>query len=1009
MDGKFWLLLLIIVIAGLVGGTILFLMRYAKLKENVNRMLKDCLDQLSRHREILGTYSSEYHSLFPDHGAGNRQSLVQKYRRIYKEARESNRSGLGEQDRISRSLPRMERASLDYWLRGIDRMQLWRKADREARQLQLDLQANENRIREVERSLQELRDLPLKTAGLAGDTRDLLKETKDLLDTLNAEYDMSGKTMEDSLQLMAEVEKDLEKIPRYFFDMNPEDLFAIPNIRLEAAEAQPILDQTREHLNKLNAHVKEWDVKIVELRKRSVGLQERVKETGLSLEQRNEHLVLSDDRAQFSSLCQGVDQVRARIAAPTVEDLDPTWAETQKTLNGLEKLNQTLNEYGTRLKRLQDLHERLREQFQAVDNTMKAASARLEYPLQWKDSQIVFEDVQGKFASIPSLTERRTPEELTRNLETAGTCAESLATLREKTEKTAAELEQLSKLWVQIKPAFTREWLAGVEQLFSEGELYDMESNWSSSDHVGSIFSDASDLLGRAVKNIPFDTSLTVQEDQVHPRLVEAEDLAAKKTLFDERRARIELRLRQMQDEEKKAGDILRRVSPVVSLFVREIDSINIPTKSAQNMKAANETQVKLENSLGQRNQGDVSEKYKDVCAWEKYASENGAMVCRWVEEDRLQKMVSISGSLRAMETFAADLTDDIVVKAHKYDLEYVPTPIDTERLKTQSLDAIREDAVNLFAEWHEVMEIQAELSKFLAPVREEHDRMLAELNDLHENCTQVEARLGREWPVVFQTARILQEKVENLAQAIEGSRNLRWTCNDLQRNHYHLFQKLHDLRSEANTIRQMDEQDIVEMQTLEKEYQNSVRDYARRVYEGNDAGLRKEIAEGDAYLKLLADQYKNGRKNGTNTPPALDVKAQLKRKTEAYKQKLTDFNHARVDESLLERERRRQFMPVGKEISVPLNKGEFVTALLRLIMDLDKITSQHPDIADAIEDLRSAHREALKNRPDPSEIKRVLKNARGTLVAVEKTVPEVALVLDGINTLAGVIQNIFR
>ncbi len=57
-----------------------------------------------------------------------------------------------------------------------------------------------------------------------------------------------------------------------------------------------------------------------------------------------------------------------------------------------------------------------------------------------------------------------------------------------------------------------------------------------------------------------------------------------------------------------------------------------------------------------------------------------------------------------------------IVVKAHKYDLEFVPTPIDTECLKTQSLDAIQDDAASLFAEWHKVMEIQGELQKIPCP-----------------------------------------------------------------------------------------------------------------------------------------------------------------------------------------------------------------------------------------------------------------------------------------------------
>jgi hypothetical protein len=286
---------------------------------------------------------------------------------------------------------------------------------------------------------------------------------------------------------------------------------------------------------------------------------------------------------------------------------------------------------------------------------------------------------------------------------------------------------------------------------------------------------------------------------------------------------------------------------------------------------------------------------------------------------------------------------------------------------------------------------------------------MLAALKDLHETCTQLETQLGREWPVVFQTAGILRERVDNLTHAVEGSKSLRWSSDDLQRNYYYLWQKLHDLDGDVKTIRQRDQQDLVEMQTLEQEFQNSVRDYARRLLEGNEAGIHQEIDAGDAYLKLLADQYRNGRRNGTNIPPALEIKALLQRKIDGYKQKLHDYNYRRQDDSRPERERKGQFMPAGKEISVPLSKGEFATALLRLIMDLDKITGQHPDIADAIEDLRLAHREALKNQPDPAEIKRLLKNARGTLTAVEKTVPEVAPVLDGISTLAGVIQNIFR
>ena len=70
MDGNFWLLLLIFVIAGLVGGTLLFLMRYARLKENVNRTLKDSQGQLFRQREKIRACNREFLGLFPGQEGG---------------------------------------------------------------------------------------------------------------------------------------------------------------------------------------------------------------------------------------------------------------------------------------------------------------------------------------------------------------------------------------------------------------------------------------------------------------------------------------------------------------------------------------------------------------------------------------------------------------------------------------------------------------------------------------------------------------------------------------------------------------------------------------------------------------------------------------------------------------------------------------------------------------------------------------------------------------------------
>jgi hypothetical protein len=114
------------------------------------------------------------------------------------------------------------------------------------------------------------------------------------------------------------------------------------------------------------------------------------------------------------------------------------------------------------------------------------------------------------------------------------------------------------------------------------------------------------------------------------------------------------------------------------------------------------------------------------------------------------------------------------------------------------------------------------------------------------------------------------------------------------------------------------------------------------------------------------------------------------------------------MDDASHEMERGRQFMSTGKEVPVPINRTEFITTIFRLTTDLQKLSRQHPDIEDAIEELRLAHAESRKSKPASTELKRLMNSAKGILVDVEKTVPEVAPVIGAITMMTGVIKNIF-
>jgi len=721
--------------------------------------------------------------------------------------------------------------------------------------------------------------------------RDQLKALDALKDLLHDLFHMEGvrgKTIEESIQLVKDTEKEMEDIPANSYKSTLRELISTSDIQSETLKALLTSEPTWESLNK---QAKEWKEKIRELKKTIGILEEQVRKTDAIFDRLNKPLILSREQEELSLLYQKIDQTKSRLATLTIESLGSELNEVKRTLTGLAQLTQTLPKYDQMLNKLQDLIEKNNQQLEAIENNMKAAATRQEYPLLWTRSRMAFEEIMGNLASIPPLSERRTLEELATNLDTAKACEKSLTNLQERTDKVVVDLDLLSQLLEQLRYAYTNEWLSGAEQLFSEMKKYDMDVNWEPADHARSLFSDANQLIQQANENIPFSTSIPIYEQQVDPRLFLMKELAIKKPLFDARMARIETRLKEMQEGEKEAVSLHMRIAPVVSLFAKNILWFNIPIRSAKDMLAAEVTRVELEKSLAQWDKGNVSMKLQAVRMWERNTAENGVRVCRWVEDDLLKRRVSISAILREIEVFAEDLlTADIVVQAYKYDLVFAPHLIDVQLLKKQSLDVIQENAVKLFNEYQEVIEFHGELRKLIAPVDEGYNEMLEALKRLQINCSVLEIRLGRDWPPVFQSANRTRAKIDKLTRDIRTIWKRKWKPDELLMYYSFLWKRIHDLKSEVDHLRQLDEQQAAGMWALEKEYKTTVNAYSRLMDARNELLTRTEMNSGDIFLKTLIEIYRNGRKNGIAISSALKVKEQMQRKTEEYKQLIENY-----------------------------------------------------------------------------------------------------------------------
>jgi hypothetical protein len=102
------------------------------------------------------------------------------------------------------------------------------------------------------------------------------------------------------------------------------------------------------------------------------------------------------------------------------------------------------------------------------------------------------------------------------------------------------------------------------------------------------------------------------------------------------------------------------------------------------------------------------------------------------------------------------------------------------------------------------------------------------------------------------------------------------------------------------------------------------------------------------------------------------------------------------------------QEMDTGDKKTSPTSKEEFVDSVRQLINQLERVSSEHPDITDAISELRSLLQETQKSNPEPTVIKRFLASAKGLLVDAAESVTAVGTISTGITILISAIKLLF-
>jgi hypothetical protein len=880
-----FLLLSIVFLIGVLMATIQLSRLYAAFRVNAFLSLREIREHLLEHKEDLRSINLEYSQKYSTQDSEPYGSRALKYQDALKSAHDYIFLNLQEYKTILIEVPKAVRNPLEVYLRLIS----WNKTTRKLNMLYGAIPQFETYLRNIAYVLAELDNLPSEIADLAKSTRNLSWETKTLINELGNDAHVSGKTMEESTNLVGEIEKELSEINTIFYTLPPAKLNSSPNIKFETQKVYRTIQPIKKRLDKLFKDAKTWKEKVELLQKTFVSIEEKLAEADSMFSALDKYLIISSENEELLSLHEKVEIIKGNIDNLTIENLISTLEDAGQTLAGLKNLILVFSDYSDKLNQLEILTVKIENQVGKSESLMRLSSTHKDFPIEWTSSKAALEQLRSEFAKIPSLaTQKRTPVALYDNLVLSKTCSLSSSKLLETVSKVINDLEQFRKLWQPLKTAYTLNWLTGVQDLFSKIDIYDIEKNWDSKDHASSLLIDANVMMEKARKNIPLASSVPIYEEQVVSMLIAAKELAEQKPVFDERRNRIQTQLSKIQKDEEKAIEIFNRVSLAVISFSKDVRYLSLSTTPAQNILTAEKKAYELQQSLDQRKSGTVSKKLEQVKKWEKTSSENARIIYKWIDNDLLRQRTQLAQSLKIMKKFALDLEDKVVIRAHRYELKYNTNQLDTSWIETEPIETLQKRSAKLIRTRQNVITTHNSLENFIAPIMRDYEKLDHSLKRLKADCSKLENDFRRGWPPVFQSIQIIEKRIASLDRDMTDVRKLSWKRSELLKNYYHFRTKIREIWVELELIKELDKKESLEIKELEKDYKRLVIEHANKLYDDDSENIQKAINAGDAHIRFLRNKYKTGEYSAT------EIKAKLENRVQTVTNQIININNSK-------------------------------------------------------------------------------------------------------------------
>lgn len=633
-----WLIPLILLAT--VAGLFLLVRRFQKTTLNSLKQLRSELRRVQAGRNQLARLAETYSKEDPEPFGSRAAALEAQLEKINAQLVEIERGNVSARERI-RNL------EANLWRTTLGAPYFWYSLRQEVAGLWDELAAARSSLEAAEEHGAGIARQGWETNRQARAARETQQKVKQQIDQLMAK-NVRGDLIELAAQEEQQRRSALNSLPDYFF--SEEESAVLEQAGKDSIiAAHTVVSENTPQLEQLLERVQGWEKQQAEAAQAVSDMRQVLNRLDLAFEDSPANLNLAPLEKQFTQFKEIALSLQATLSRMEVSSMAEVSQQAENTRQSALELETQAKTARQQVSELEQVIGELSEGLKQLSNQFAALGTHEIHPIVWEQSRVRLTTVSRQASALGPAKKPRTPQQVEEDLAKAKKLNEQQKELSAHCQQIAQQHAELLALLAGPELDQGLLWTQSARKLVKQVGAYDPE-NWARADGVQNLEQELVALEEGFKLLVVQEKTVPVPETDIGGRLVNTRELAAFYQRMKARVEKIEARLVQIQEAEKRVHEGLETAQTTlhqVGLLVRSNTFLSEIAAPEFNRLQGSLQQVDQE--LDQREHGSIDRKVKDASIQIARVEQTGNQWLEQLNRDIEAKVKSLSASVRIL------------------------------------------------------------------------------------------------------------------------------------------------------------------------------------------------------------------------------------------------------------------------------------------------------------------------------------------------------------------------